>query len=346
MSESVSGSTDPEAGGWKRTKAVVTLLALVPGALVTAVFFYYGWVYTSVLYAQFGISVAGLEFSTTDYIVRSLNVFVDPTQELILGVILLAAALVVAHWRVGGWWGKLQKESPRTAARVVVTIVMTGWVGMAVSSASDFAGLAAQPLAWLWLLSAALTFYGMWMAWTGLGVSRAKRRRVWLKDHWRARGATVEPDDEVWFTRYPRLTALGVLISVAAVLFGVFESTRLYAQTKAVRAAITIEANCFAFPMLELVAATDLGVEGQGVIRTPEENDDGVNLFRWSGLRLLLHDNGRLVIWPAAMSPRKGVMIIQESNVLTVQTRTELLSLPGARDYECPGISGNETSYS
>jgi len=42
-------------------------------ALLTAVLFYFGWARTSTTFAYFGVDVSLLGFSTSDYLLRSVN---------------------------------------------------------------------------------------------------------------------------------------------------------------------------------------------------------------------------------------------------------------------------------
>jgi hypothetical protein len=57
-------------------------------ALLAALLLFFGWARTRATFAHFGVDLSLLEFSTTDYIIRSVNSAYEPT--LRLGVVLLS----------------------------------------------------------------------------------------------------------------------------------------------------------------------------------------------------------------------------------------------------------------
>lgn len=57
--------------------------------LITALLYYFGWVYTHNFFRYFGIDISLLDYSTTDYVLRSINVAFQPFAYLALAAFLL-----------------------------------------------------------------------------------------------------------------------------------------------------------------------------------------------------------------------------------------------------------------
>jgi hypothetical protein len=66
----------PEQRATTDQSGVLTIIGTITSqvALVTALFYYFGWVYIHSFYAYFGIDTNLLGYSTADYVLRSLNV--------------------------------------------------------------------------------------------------------------------------------------------------------------------------------------------------------------------------------------------------------------------------------
>ena len=85
---------------------------LVPGGLLTAVLYYFGYVREQALFSHFGIDLGIVGFSTTDYLVRSTStVFFPLATVLLLGVVAVAGHYLLVHllprmddrWRQAAW---------------------------------------------------------------------------------------------------------------------------------------------------------------------------------------------------------------------------------------------------
>src|SRR3954454_17851304 len=61
-------------------------------ALLTALLVFFGWARTQATFAYFGVDLGLLDFSTTDYVLRSVNSAYDPL--LLIGLVFLTAALL------------------------------------------------------------------------------------------------------------------------------------------------------------------------------------------------------------------------------------------------------------
>lgn len=117
---SAAGGAAPGAGGGRIRESVLGALAvLAPTSLLSAVFYYFGYVSAKSYYAYFGVSLSALDFSTTNYLVRSTDTFFRPMATLLL----VFVVLFVAHHALGHVLGG--------AGRRPVLVVVAGLLGVA-----------------------------------------------------------------------------------------------------------------------------------------------------------------------------------------------------------------------
>ena len=118
------GGPDGEAArssdGPSAAKAAVEVITTVAGstALLSALMLYFGWVRTRVLFDHFGVPVEILRFSTTDYLLRSAEVFFKPVILATFALACLGAVSVSANFAES----KGTKRA-RIAARVILAAV-------------------------------------------------------------------------------------------------------------------------------------------------------------------------------------------------------------------------------
>src|SRR5690242_16639858 len=74
--------------------AVVTSIAS-QAALITALLFFYGRVRTGAFYGYFGIGTHALQFSTSDYVIGSLNATLPPV--IVCALAILAVLAIARH---------------------------------------------------------------------------------------------------------------------------------------------------------------------------------------------------------------------------------------------------------
>jgi hypothetical protein len=80
------------------TRGLIELVAIIvtPGALVTALLFYFGWIRTRSLYLFFGVEPALLNFQSVDYLLRSSEILFRP---IIIGILsTFAIAFLGPSW--------------------------------------------------------------------------------------------------------------------------------------------------------------------------------------------------------------------------------------------------------
>ena len=73
----MGASEDASAARFERIVRVVGAI-VAPITVLTALMFYFGWVYTNALFQHFGIEAPVLEFSNQDYILRNAQALYIP----------------------------------------------------------------------------------------------------------------------------------------------------------------------------------------------------------------------------------------------------------------------------
>jgi hypothetical protein len=313
-----SGGEAPErpstAGADTLSQAWRVVLAagrvLVPGSLVVSLFFYFGLRYTHDHYLQYGLDDSGLGLSTTDYVVRSLNVTVQPARM----VALAAIAGVAVHMVLAVALRLANHVRPAADARIArllgLMLVAAGVAGVLLFWSPDRLDLEPVTSAGWWLASVLMVMYGLY-----LGSMRARPTgRAWTL----VREAL---DDREWRI----VTSLLLAIAVVLVAHGAFEFTRAYARERAIQQALHNEATPWAFPLVRIYSKVDLALDDQlGVVEEVLPGEEGAYRYRYINLRLFLQHNDRLVLWPAGRSPRSGMFILRESDDLRVEYQPEL----------------------
>jgi hypothetical protein len=302
----------PDADTFRQAWSIVVAAArvLVPSTLLASLFFYFGLRYTQDHYLQYGLDESGLGFSTTDYVVRSLNVTVQPARVVAVVVAVavglhigLSAALQVAHRSRSG-------SDERLARRLGAVLVAAGTVGMLLFWSPG--RLDVEPLTsslW-WLVSLLTVLYGLY-----LGGKRPRgegRVRRFLAEalgdgEWRIVGSVL----------------LGT--AVVLVVHGAFEVTRAYAHERALQQAMQNEASPWNFPLVRIYSTIDLALDDRlDVDEDLLPGEAGAYRYRYEDMRLFLQQNGRLVLWPADRSPRSGMFILHESDEIRIEYLPEL----------------------
>jgi hypothetical protein len=279
---------------------------LVPSTLLVSLFYYFGLRYTDDHYRQYGLDDAALGYSSVDYVVRSLNVMVEPARVVAIAV-LVAISLHVALTAGARTIERRRLHSDASVTRVAgLVLFAAGLVGMYEFWSSGRATTDQVRLTGGWLISGILVTYGAHLAY-----SRPRRPRDRTPHN---REGTIDRDQRRW------LTSLVVAMLMLLVAQGAFDFTRAYARDRAYRESRRIEANPWWFPLVRIYSTIDLALDDQ--LQVPESQLDvevGAYRYRYDNLRLFIQDNGRIVLWPANRSPRAGMFILTESADLRVE---------------------------
>jgi hypothetical protein len=262
-------------------RALLRRIALVgsPLAVGTVLLFYFGWVRTRTQFQELGFDTSVVDLTTTDYLLKSVNVLFLP----VVVALLLALGLVALHLRifpvdgrgkgVPGWFGWVGRA----------------WFGWIVLGAMLYFGVPATdgvviPFA---LTAAALTF---------LYTDHLRHQF----DPTRARSAVMR--------------TVVVLVALCSVFWATERLARAAGHLYAVQALVD-HTN---LPPAIVYSKDDLGIIGQDVVVTPVGDSAAAYRFRYTGLRVLLRSEERyylLALNPSA--PAKGrLIVLVESDTL------------------------------
>jgi hypothetical protein len=249
-------------------------------AVLTAVLFYFGWVRANATFDYFGVDVSLLGFSTSDYLLRSINSAFRPL--LLTGLVAVVAtgvhqAVVAAvaggSERSSGW----ARHVPVATGGIGVILVAIGLSGIA---ASDLGGE-----------------LGVWLpACLAMGFALlAYAELSWQRFPDRGAAAPAQPPQQ-----------LRSFLLVGLALMALFWTVALYADETGRRLARTITRDLASRTEVVIYATDRLALAGPGVqvadIRLPNSR----YRYRYSGLRLLVRSEGRHVLLPVGWTHGRG----------------------------------------
>jgi hypothetical protein len=283
--------------------------AIVPSTLLVSLFFYFGLRYTSDHYQQYGLDDQGLGFSTTDYVVRSLNVTIQPARLVALAVIIA----VVAHVAIVTALRVLEPRNAcaavKVARRLGYALVVLGAAGMFIFWSSGRFGTSPMAAAGWWMLSVLLLAYGAYLAWVRYGSDSHLSHHI---------GSALGKKEAAG------LASVLLAVAVLLVAHGAFEFTRAYARERALQQALRNERLHWTFPLVRVYSKVDLALDELDVPEERLPGENGAYRYRYSELRLLLEHDEQLVLWPMHRSPRFGVFVLRESDDFRVEYTPEL----------------------
>jgi hypothetical protein len=275
---------------------------LVPTGFVVALAYYFGWARTRKLYRELGVDHSLLGFSTDDYALRSLGVLVTPLPVVAGYVLVLALLYVSARW----WFerGDASQLRWKTGSVLAVVILVSAWTFLDGWNDGDWT----DTIAFL-VISAAIAILPAQLA--------ARRDAARDGDH------TDRQD------RRSSVVAVNLLALALAVLFAfaAFEVVRQHALDEGVEAALAAEAHPDRFACVVLLSARPIGLiefDGEPVI------SGETAFYRYGGLRIFTRSSGRLFVWPSDRSPREGLLVINEQDVVAARL------VPQRRFGACP----------
>lgn len=282
-----TGTPGAETGGdsaaddhgrmWRSTVDVLTVVG--PIAVLTGLLYYFGYVSAKAFYSYFGVSLSVLDFSTTNYVVRSADTLFRP----IATVLVIMMVVFVAHHLIGRGLSRLGSGWSR---RVAVGVGVAG-SALAAAGLLGLYGVVSGVVSAISLgLSAILMEYGVWMA------SRYGEPTPRLREMLRA-GMGLRR---------------GLLASV--VLVASFWAVTDLAQERGRATALVFERSLPLQAQAVVYSETDLLIPGPGVgVTTVGDGRDGYR-FRYNGLRQLLYANDRWFLLPVGWTHDNGATAI------------------------------------
>lgn len=261
-------------------------MVIAPTTLVTALAFYFGWVFTNARASYFGIDVSALGFSTQDYVLRSADVLFVPLGTIVL----LALAAVSLHS-----WVLARLADPAARARIAIAARAAIVVGAALFVLGLVGLFRSQTFSARSLIPSASP---------GIGVAL-----MTYAAHLLARTHRIgRPGDGTVAARRPNATSL-VLVMLLVVLSGFWTAAR-YAATLGHGRAERTAATLSSLPHVTVYAPKRLSISAGGVVEQPLSGTDPAYRFRYTGLRLLIRSADRYFLLPDDWARGASVAIV------------------------------------
>jgi hypothetical protein len=278
---SVSDDKQPNDGLFP-VKALLETLGAIAGAsaLLSALMLYFGWVRTRVLYDYFSVPVGILKYSTTDFVLRSADVFFRPVIWTILALAGLVAALIgadVLDRRIAKWWLRLFLRG--TLAAVAGACVVIGTLGL-VDAVDPWSAAVSLCLGGV-LIVMQYVFY---------------------------RRATVLRPPVI-------VVVIGLLLTVAAM----FWTVSIYAAGTGTSIAANIAAGTLPRPAATVHSKTDLGIAGIQQPNSRAPGDKQSWPFTYSGYKLLAYANDRWFLISQQWQAGSPTIILPDNDSLRVE---------------------------
>jgi len=259
---------------------------VAPTTLATGLLFYFGFARTRAQGAYFGIDTSVLGFSSQDYLLRSVDTTFWPVSMILL--LSLGAGLV--HSAANRWIET--SRAPGRALRLGMALAAAGLVSF---------GFGLLNILWRPVVSADRVFLVpmtlvLGVAATSYGAYLATRAR------W-AMSASPSAPTHHWPSRFH----VGVLATL--VILGLFWTVGDYADGVGRQRARALARNLSALPSVVVYSRTPLFLDGPGI----EEKALGrgrERLYRYSGLRLLIHAQDKYFLLPDGWTPQTGEAIV------------------------------------
>lgn len=237
------------------TKSILEFVSTIAGftAIFSALLLYFGYVRTQSYFAYFGVPVGILEFATTDYLLRSPDVFFKPVIWSVLALAVLCVLAVTAR--------RIETRGSNAARRVVrgslaVATVLTASyavLGLADVVVPDLAGISLA-------LSGALVIIQF--------------------DMYRS-GSVVKPPTVV--------AAVGALFVVMAA----FWSTAVYAESVGVQSAAILAQGNGSLRQAVVYTSKDLPLTGETDLEEVSSRRPLTWKYSYDGYRVLIYANDR-----------------------------------------------------
>jgi hypothetical protein len=268
-----------------------------PITVLSALLFYFGWVRTNALFQHFGVDAAVLGFSSTDYLLRSVEALYVP-----LGTLLVAGLAVLwAHSLVG-----TLLATDRWLKALRIAAVIMGLVGLALF-ARGVAGVVLPRLSRNDFLTTPLCLglgatIGAYSRWLSLRLRQIPNR---------GRG-TTQPG---W------LNTMNLALVILVVVLSLFWAATNYAQAIGRGRAASFARGLAGRPGVTVYSVDRLFLQGPGVIEvTLPAGPHASYHYRYSGLRLLTESHGHFFLLPEGWTLASGpTIVLDDTDKLRVE---------------------------
>jgi len=288
----------PEPPAFVGLRAALDLLGLVVPliTLVTGLFYFFGWVRTGATFDYFGVDRSVLDFSSQDYVLRSVGVAFRPAAVVI---VLLGAVMGIRAGLRIDWSTHRHPQTGHYLRRSLLLLgLVLGILGLA--GITGWTGPVILPP----LYSAMALGVGALLANALLQPRPGGPGRP---------GRSGQPGSLVAEVGYLRM------VTVAAAVLAAFWGTAVSAQSSGSNLAQSIERHSLARPGVVVYSKQRLQITGPGVAVTGSDASTLGYGFRYTGLRLLLRTQGHWLLMPEGWSRTNGSTIIRITEDPTVR---------------------------
>jgi len=260
---------------------------IAPATLVTGLLFYFGFARTRAQGAYFGIDTSVLGFSSQDYLLRS----VDTTFWPVSMILLLSLGAGLLHSAANRWIETVR--APGRALRLGLALAAAGLLSF---------GFGLLNILWRPVVSADRVFLvPMTLV---LGVSAASYGGyLAVRARWAMSASSSSPPVH----HRPSRFHVGVLATL--VILGLFWTVGDYADGVGRQRARSLAMNLSVLPSVVVYSRSPLFLDGPGIeVRTLGRGRD--RLYRYSGLRLLIHAQDKYFLLPEGWTAQSGQAIV------------------------------------
>lgn len=250
------------------------------GVALSALMFYFGWVRTRVLFDFFGVPVSVLDYSTTDYVLRSAEVFFKPAVWTIFTLGVLTAISICVHLVEN-------HDSVQSWRPLIRGVIVLAALGCAIAGVLGLTRRMQPETSSVLLCVGGVLIILLYLLY-----------------------------DTHSTTRPPVMVLIiGVLLTLAAAFWAV----SIYAASIGAAAADDIAAGRLTRPNVVVYSTSDLGIAGAQGTQCQIGSDGKTCRYTYAGYRLLAYTNERWILIRHPWSAGTSTVILADNDSLRVE---------------------------
>lgn len=267
-------------------------------SVVTGLLFWFGWTFTNTRAAYFGLDYTALQFTTTDYLIRSAEAVFVPAAVLLL----LFIAVLLLHGVVSA----LLRRSAGSKTILRWAAISTAAAGIAATASGVWAMFAPLPVDG-YLMPPLLQ--GAGAAATAYSLSVLARLRQ--------RSDGTAGDQRTQAAGWP-LYCYSLVVML--VIVNLFWATSLYAAALGTGKAQELAQRLSSRPSVTLYSKQSMAL-GTPITEKALNIPEGVYQFKYTGLRLLIKSSGKYFLLSEGWTRKSGIALVLDD---TSDIRLEL----------------------
>lgn len=278
------GAPESPASETSRTIIEWILLVAPPTTLITALAFWFGYALTNARNTYYGIDISTLGFSTTDYLLRSVDALITPA------VVILVFFLALLGMHVFLWPIILARRWYRSTRVGIFAVTILGLLSVCLSVRAIFVRMFDQA----YLAPPILLGAGCLIIAYALKARNAQRKKFGVTSNYSASSTNH---------------TLFQTVLVALIIVSLFWGTSLYAGALGRGRAIQVETNLSRRPATIVYTKTSLSLPSP-VTETRIAAPDSQYKFRYTNLRLLVLSDQKYFLLPDGWTHEGGTAVV------------------------------------